>query len=82
MDFTHEGGFTQESLRQVLDLKFASIEIHPIDSIVIASPKQRIARRVLRWLIDHADYEAAQTPYWARSLLAVAQDPRSAMRAD
>jgi SAM-dependent methyltransferase len=74
MDFTHETGFTRESLRQTMSAMFPSLDIFPAEtSFMRGRPaiKRRIARAVLGTLLLWADPEGAQNPIWARSLIAV-----------
>ena len=76
MDFTHEVGFTRESLMQVAGRAFSDVTIVPI---VAAPPSRRAAlkRRVGTWLLgtllEWADPEGGGNPIWARGLLAVAR---------
>jgi trans-aconitate methyltransferase len=74
MDFTHEVGFTRESLHQTVGSVFARLEVMPVESVVDPSRlrvRQRVARWVLTTLMTWADPEGAANPIWARSLLAV-----------
>lgn len=70
MDFTHEVGFTPQSLQQVMGQAFADIQILPADN---HPPhwKRRLARAFLGWLLHKADPEIASNPIWARSLIGV-----------
>jgi hypothetical protein len=79
MDFTHEGGFTTESLRQTIALAFRSVEVRPVDNV---GPGRRfgrrwVGRRLLGTLLAWADPEGGSGPIWARSLVAVARDPKA-----
>lgn len=80
MDFTHETGFTKESLAQVLRTLFAHVEIHPIDHIHSASNlanfKKFFSRRLISLLFKWADPEGGNNPIWARSIMAIAQLPQ------
>ena len=83
MDVTHEMGYTPESLKQVFELYFKSVEVVPVvdpSHEALAPPWRRfarklvfgLARRVLRLLgEDTAGYR-----FDVRSILAVARDPR------
>lgn len=77
MDFTHEVGFTPESLRQVMSSVFPTVAIQPVDSNLDSSTlsrwKKRIARTLLGQLLRWADSDGARTALWARSLLGVGQ---------
>lgn len=78
MDFTHEVGFTKESLFQVLSQVFISVKIRPVESMYeqtfVNLMKTRIARYILNKLFLWADHEGPISPLWARSLVAVATD--------
>ncbi|MBE0448937.1 MAG: class I SAM-dependent methyltransferase [Actinobacteria bacterium] len=75
MDFTHEAGFTKESLRQVMNQIFTSVQIHPIESIYLSSfraiMKKRIARFILYRLLLWAEPEGAANPIWARGIMGI-----------
>jgi 2-polyprenyl-3-methyl-5-hydroxy-6-metoxy-1,4-benzoquinol methylase len=77
MDFTHEVGFTPESLRQVMSSVFTTVEIYPVDSNLDNSAssrwKKRAARALLGRLLRWADSDGARTALWERSLLGVGQ---------
>ena len=77
MDFTHEVGFTKESLGQVLRLEFGSVDVHPCDHSPANSDlgrmRQRAARYLIGKLLSWADAEGASNPIWCRSILAVAR---------
>jgi SAM-dependent methyltransferase len=74
MDFTHEVGFTKESLRQVLGAVLPRVEVVPVDAVVnggLRSIRRRIARRLLGFLLRWADPEGGANPVWARSLIGI-----------
>jgi 2-polyprenyl-3-methyl-5-hydroxy-6-metoxy-1,4-benzoquinol methylase len=74
MDFTHEVGFTRESLRQVMATAFTSVAVAPVDHLTAvdrSSWRTKVARRVLGRLLLWADPQGAQNPIWARNLVAV-----------
>lgn len=77
MDFTHEVGFTKESLGQLLRLEFGDATVVPIDNNINLSPvtstKKRFARYVLGQLFSWADPEGASNPIWCRSILGIAR---------
>jgi SAM-dependent methyltransferase len=89
MDFTHEVGFTPESLRQVLGTAFSDVKVWPLDNILeLDRPdpgasrearrhgiRTRFSRRLLGTLLMWADGQGASGPIWCRSLLAVARHP-------
>lgn len=74
MDFTHEVGFTQESLRQVTGLAFGSVEVFPLEALKpgpLGRLKRSVGRAVLHTLLSWADADGGAGPIWQRSLLAV-----------
>jgi SAM-dependent methyltransferase len=74
MDFTHEVGFTRESLRQVLGVAFPRVEIVSADAVLdggIRAIRRRLARRFLGWFLRSADPEGGANPIWARSLIGI-----------
>jgi SAM-dependent methyltransferase len=75
MDFTHEVGFTLESLRQVMVNIFADVRVAPVDSIIVddvwVNLKMKIGRYLLGKLLMWAEPQGASTPIWARSLIGV-----------
>jgi SAM-dependent methyltransferase len=79
MDFTHEVGFTRESLRQILGLHFESVEVHTADTAPDLKPWRRAARQaaraVLGTLLRIADPEGAMNPIWARAIVAIGRAP-------
>jgi 2-polyprenyl-3-methyl-5-hydroxy-6-metoxy-1,4-benzoquinol methylase len=74
MDFTHEVGFTQESLSQVMGAVFRETETHPIDNDLshgIRRLRTRMGRLVAGTVLSWADPEGGHGPIWCRSLMAV-----------
>jgi 2-polyprenyl-3-methyl-5-hydroxy-6-metoxy-1,4-benzoquinol methylase len=75
MDFTHEVGFTRESLRQVMANVFFEVTVAPVDNIfedaVLVNLKKKIGRYLLGKLLKWADPQGASAPIWARSLIGV-----------
>jgi SAM-dependent methyltransferase len=75
MDFTHEVGFTKESLGQLLRQQFEDVHIIPVDNIIQTSIIRRvlkpIARKIINTLLSIADLEGASSPLWCRSIIAV-----------
>jgi 2-polyprenyl-3-methyl-5-hydroxy-6-metoxy-1,4-benzoquinol methylase len=74
MDFTHEVGFTKESIGQIMRNIFSDVEIIPVDHIrsnIVRNIKTRVARFILNRLYAWADPEGASNPIWARSIIAV-----------
>jgi 2-polyprenyl-3-methyl-5-hydroxy-6-metoxy-1,4-benzoquinol methylase len=79
MDLTHEVGLTRESLQQVVGSVFSAVEVVPAYSIFPSGAgrvRRLISRRLLGTLLGWADPEGGQNPIWARSLIAVAGNPR------
>ena len=75
MDFTHEVGFTKESLGQLFRAVFAESEVLSIDNYISSSfihrIKQQIGRFCLGKLLSWADPEGASNPIWCRSIVGV-----------
>ncbi len=74
MDFTHEVGFTKESLRQVMNIFYSDVQIIPVDHIApffFITIKKKIARLILNKLFSWADPEGAHNPIWARSIIGI-----------
>jgi SAM-dependent methyltransferase len=80
MDFTHEVGFTKESLRQVLSSVFPTVEVVPADRASMLSGldtvKLKLGQAILTMLFSWADPEGAHNPIWSRSLIGVARNLR------
>ena len=75
MDFTHEVGFTVESLRQIMNQVFLNVQIVPIDNIYsltfLEAFKKKVARFVLQMLFSWAEPQGGNNPIWARSIVGV-----------
>lgn len=75
MDFTHEVGFTKESLRQIMSNVFTNVSVEPIDHIIDSSLfskfKKRFARYVIGLFFSWADPEGASNPIWARCIIGI-----------
>lgn len=75
LDFTHEAGFTQESLRQIMSVVFSQVSLHPIDNFTTRGAGEEWRKRLARFLITRllywADPQGANNPLWARSLVGV-----------
>jgi len=75
MDFTHEVGFTKESLRQIMNSVFSSVHVIAVDNILESSlfttGKKRIARFICKKILSWADPESAGNPIWARSIIGI-----------
>lgn len=76
MDFTHETGFTSESLRQVMCNVFSQVKVIPVDNTgtersMLFALKNRIGRFMLSKLLAWADPEGGSLPIWSRSLLGI-----------
>ena len=71
MDFTHEVGFTAESLRQVMDGRFTRIDIRPVDltvpyhSLNARSRRARVRYRLQRLRVDGARVVLGTLLRWA-----------------
>lgn len=75
MDFTHEAGFTRESIQQLLSLEFGSVRTFTVDNLAGSrgNVRRRFARAVLGTLLKWADPEGGANSIWDRSLIAVAR---------
>jgi 2-polyprenyl-3-methyl-5-hydroxy-6-metoxy-1,4-benzoquinol methylase len=75
MDFTHEVGFTKESIEQVLRLHFDKYKITTGDNIfhtnTLSRIRTKIARKFIQKVLGWADPEGVSNPIWNRSLIAV-----------
>jgi len=74
MDFTHEVGYTQESLVQVMSTVFSSVQVLPLDNDLtrgIRRFRTRVGRLLAGTVLKWADPEGGRGPIWCRSLLAV-----------
>jgi trans-aconitate methyltransferase len=75
MDFTHEIGFTTESLRQTMNNVFCEVRIEPVDHLSSGSLRDRLRQRFARFFLGKlllwADEQGAKNPIWARSLIGV-----------
>lgn len=74
MDFTHEVGFTQESLGQVMGAVFRETTVQPIDNDLthgIRRLRTRMGQFVAGTVLSWADPEGGHGPIWCRSLVAV-----------
>jgi len=75
MDFTHEVGFTKESIEQVMRLHFEKYKIFTGDNIFnrnfIGRLRTKIARKFIEKILGWADPEGVSNPIWNRSLIAV-----------
>ena len=73
MDFTHEVGFTRESLLQVMESTFRDVVIKTVDHRTLhdrTSVRSRIGRRLMSRLLEWADPQGASNPIWHRNLVA------------
>lgn len=77
MDFTHEVGFTIESLRQVLNIVFEDVQVEAVDAIPPLpfrdEIRKRAARSILGTLLRWADPQAGCGALWARNLIGIAR---------
>jgi 2-polyprenyl-3-methyl-5-hydroxy-6-metoxy-1,4-benzoquinol methylase len=81
MDFTHEGGFTRESLRQALSDSYEILTVFPADNHpgrrFLGKVRARWARAALGTLLGWADPDLRDASLWERSLIAVALPRKS-----
>ena len=74
MDYTHEVGFTRESLSQVMGAVFGSVDIRLVEHISSSERRawrNRLSRAVLGRLFRWADAQGAANPIWCRNLIGV-----------
>jgi 2-polyprenyl-3-methyl-5-hydroxy-6-metoxy-1,4-benzoquinol methylase len=75
MDFTHEVGFTKESLRQIMKSLFLSVYVTEVDNIfdssILTALKRKTGRFILKKLLTWADPEGGGNSIWARSIIAI-----------
>jgi len=73
MDFTHETGFTQESLRQVMNFAFDAVLVKPLASPMKMSWRARwrytVCRAILRKFLVWSEPEMQHTPFLERILI-------------
>jgi SAM-dependent methyltransferase len=73
MDFTHEVGFTKESLRQLMNNVFSDVRVIPADNIFLpfffGGIKKRVARFILQRFLCWADGQGGTNPIWERSII-------------
>jgi 2-polyprenyl-3-methyl-5-hydroxy-6-metoxy-1,4-benzoquinol methylase len=87
MDFTHETGFTQESLRQVMMFAFKGIEIYPTASPIdfsaynaskLSSFKEslryNITRKIVRYIVGSIEPELKEVPFLERLLIGIGKN--------
>lgn len=75
MDFTHEVGFTKESMEQVISLYFQDYKIFSADTIILKSGLRKIALKITRFILQSllkiADPEGGSSDIWHRSLITI-----------
>lgn len=73
MDFTHEVGFTKESLRQVMSQVFKEVSIATADNIFVSSFVEEIKKRTARFLLGKlffwADGQGGAGNIWHRTII-------------
>ncbi len=78
MDFTHEVGFTRESMAQVLGSVFPEYHVTPLDNAVysrrLTKYQAKIGRTILKLLFTWAEPESEHYPIWMRSLLGIGKN--------
>jgi SAM-dependent methyltransferase len=75
MDFTHEVGFTKESIDQIVRLNFKNYEIFTADNIMFQNLflniRKKIAREIIGTIFRWAEPEGLLNPIWDRTLIAI-----------
>jgi 2-polyprenyl-3-methyl-5-hydroxy-6-metoxy-1,4-benzoquinol methylase len=78
MDFTHEVGFTKESMTQIVSLYFNKYSIFTADNIFVDHWYSKIKKNIARWFLNllfcWADGQGSSNPIWDRSLIAICQN--------
>lgn len=73
MDFTHEVGFTKESLAQLMRIHFTEVKIIPVDhhnpDSFFKILKKKLSRLIINKLLNWTDPEGAMNPIWHRSII-------------
>lgn len=74
MDFTHETGFTKESLNQVMTLAFKEVDISTKSSPLRLTGRHKIQyyffRKVISYILECAEPEMKNTPFMDRLIIA------------
>lgn len=75
MDFTHEVGFTLESLRQIMKNIFTEVNVFEGSDYFSYSFRERFKLKLARFILGKAllwaDPQGASTPIWTRSIIGV-----------
>lgn len=74
MDFTHECGFTKESLTEVLKPYFKKIQISYEDTFLHVNMKNKMARYILWKLYRNGGIGVSYEKMWSDSIVAFATD--------
>lgn len=78
MDFTHEVGFTPQSLAQIMRAVFPNVRIHPADHIILSSRikdmRKRLVRRIMSKLLSWADPAGVENYIWYRSIIGIGKN--------
>lgn len=78
MDFTHEVGFTKESLRQVMNNCFSIVNIIPGEHVVSSNPlkiiKRVVGKTILNTLLVWSEPDGRGSPLWSRSIIGFGTD--------
>ncbi len=78
MDFTHEVGFTRQSLNQILKMYFKKVDLVECDNNLTISAfgriKMKIFRYILNFMFTAAEPECSGNALWCRSLIAIAKN--------
>lgn len=74
MDFTHETGFTKESLSQVMNLAFNEVKVESRSSPLRLSGRHKVQyyffRKIISYILKCAEPEMKDTPFMDRLLIA------------
>lgn len=75
MDFTHEVGFTKESIRQLLKSFFSEFEVQTCDNNLDFRLHKKILAKITRFILNQllkfADPEGASNPIWEKTLIGI-----------
>lgn len=76
MDFTHECGFTEEALIEILKPYFEKIQISYEDTSFHSSIRKQIARHILLKLYQDGGIGTSYDKMWAQDIVAFARNVR------
>ncbi len=73
MDFTHEVGFTRESLRQVMIFFYKDVSVIPVSTSFIYNKKRRfisnVGKKIVKKICEFLDPDLKDMPIFERSLI-------------